>query len=140
MVLFATTTRDFLNTHFKNWIGHRSLVEWLACSLDLTLCDYTLQEVLKEQVLRLQFHNVVDLKHVIENKREVLQEQPKFFCKSCLTVRNCGKCCIDENGFQFEHKMYLLSICMLFVTIYVYVSIIRDHIVSMELRLYGKNI
>ncbi len=63
---FATATRDFLNAHFKNWIGRRGHVEWPACSTDLTPCDFCIVGVLKEQqVFHHQFCNVVDLKCVI---------------------------------------------------------------------------
>ncbi len=47
----------------------------------------------------------VDWKGLIEDKCDVLRDQPEFFNKSCLTVRNGCKRCIDQNDFQFEHKM-----------------------------------
>ncbi len=46
--------------------------------------------------------SLVDLKCAIEDECDVLQKQPEFFRKSWFTVQNH---CIDENGFQYEHKM-----------------------------------
>ncbi len=39
--------------------------------------------------------SVMDLKCVIEEECDVFREQPEFFHKSCLTVRNSCKRCID---------------------------------------------
>jgi hypothetical protein len=41
---------SYLDETFVHWIGHRGTIEWLPRSVDLTPCDFSLWEIVKNRV------------------------------------------------------------------------------------------
>lgn len=94
--------RQWLDNHFPNkWIGLRGPVEWQPHSLDLTLPDFFLWGVLRNDVYKNKPNNIDDLKAAII--QSCAKITPNMCAKVCSSVPNRMRSCIAANGAQFEH-------------------------------------
>lgn len=100
---YALCVREYLNFHFGEWIGRRGFIEWPARSCDLTPCDFFLWGLLKDRVFATGPRTLPDLRTAIEEEFETLRRQLEMLRRTCLSVEERCRKCIDQDGHQFEH-------------------------------------
>jgi hypothetical protein len=97
---YGSIVRNWLDSHFpKRWIGRRSDFPWPPRSPDLTTADFFLWGYLKDKVYKRRPTDISTLKlYIIEEFNNIPQEMIK---KSCRSVIDCLKHCLENNGQHF---------------------------------------
>lgn len=96
--------REFLNQHFRTWIGKHGTIDWPARSPDLTPLDYFLWGTLKDEVYKNRSNNEEDLKIKIREKINRIN-QTDAVRKAIDRLEILYTSCIAVEGNHIEHLL-----------------------------------
>ena len=100
---YGQHVRDYLDNTFAQWIGHRRTIEWSPRSLDITPCDFSLWEIMKDNVYTGKPRDVEHLKFLIKQEFTSLNGDIELCQSICRSVANRCEICVSTEGAQFEH-------------------------------------
>ena len=84
---------------------YRITVEWPPRPPDLTSCDFSLWEIIKDRVYAQKPRDVNHLKLLIEQEFTSLNDNIELCQAICRSVANRCQMCISTEGKQFEHLL-----------------------------------
>jgi len=99
-----SSVREFLNQHFRTWIGKHGTIDWPARSPDLTPLDYFLWGTLKDEVYKNRSNNEEDLKIKIREKINRIN-QTDAVRKAIDRLEILYTSCIAVEGNHIEHLL-----------------------------------
>ncbi len=101
---FGIDVHSFLDNCFLGWIGSQGAVEWPIQSSDMTPCDFSLWDILKDKVFLQHLRAINELKSVVEAEVD-LQADKGLLDRTCRQVTKlCGKV-IEAGGRHIEHLL-----------------------------------
>ncbi|CAF4422254.1 unnamed protein product [Rotaria sp. Silwood2] len=102
---YGVGVRDYLDNLFLQWIGRRGTIEWSPRSSDLTPCDFSLWEMIKDRVYAQESSDANNLKLLIEQEFTSLNDDIELSQALCRSVAKRCQMCISTEGKQFEHLL-----------------------------------
>ena len=83
---YSTVVREFSDDTFSVWIGRCGTIDWPPRSPDLTPCDFSLWDIIKDRVYAQRPRNVDQLKNLIAAEFRALNADTDLYSAICNSV------------------------------------------------------
>lgn len=100
---FARPVRQFLNTHYPQWIGRGGTIAWPPRSPDLTPLDFYFWGYMKQKVYSVVIESREQLLQRINVAAEEVRQNRAQILRTTQSVLFRAQACLQSGGEYFEH-------------------------------------
>jgi len=100
---FARSVRQFLNTHYPQWIGRGGRIAWPPRSPDLTPLDFYLWGYMKQKVYAVVIESREQLLDRIDIAAEEIRQNHAEIQRTTQSVSFRAQACLQSGGEHFEN-------------------------------------